>query len=317
LAATPRFQRPTVGERDDIDTSFDDYDDSPVLPQSRVSVRQTAAGDILEDEQQSTSPLQNRRLPAKATAQQPQLGFQDFDSPAPASKKRKVLPLKIDPVDPVIISSSPEPDEGDDLRDDNDFVDPQSPRVEDDSGDSLAEDVLSHSNHPSAISRFKAKIPALEQVENMPRSTFKAISRGDRMTDPGVPTALPDIFSPSKRKGKQDYVPGGSADLVRSWVLNIAAQESQAARSDEHVVSVVHSDKDSSGRFTIILDENGKHWLLPHQQSEARGDTMSSLERIRAGCQILFKGHATRWKVPVACSSLHEVTVAAYWDFLQ
>lgn len=41
---------------------------------------------------------------------------------------------------------------------------------------------------------------------------------------PSLDFTLPDAFSPSRRRGQRAYIHGGHAEIVRSWVLDVAAR---------------------------------------------------------------------------------------------
>jgi hypothetical protein len=134
---------------------------------------------------------------------------------------------------------------------------------------------------------------------------------------PGQTTSgavLPDIFSPSRRKGKKDYMPGSSADLVRSWILAIPAQESHGQELSEEILLVMEVHNDSSGRFAIATDDSGSRWLLPEQQEKVGTSSRLTLSALRPGAQIRVKGRATRWGLDLDSQESNAVTVAAYWE---
>jgi hypothetical protein len=216
---------------------------------------------------------------------------------------------------PITISSSPDHDELE--ADDSASDGPDLAGLESDSGDNLDEDKILQHTQPASTSRFRVATPASEHNELFPRKTFKATSGEHHRNNPAGATALPDVFSPSKPKGKHDYAATGSANLVRSWILDVAAQESQTPQTDEHVIIVAYVVKDASGRFAIVLDQDGRSWLLPHQDTKFRGGFGLDLNQVCQGSRVLIKGYATQWKVHITSSTLQEPTVAAYWDLYQ
>ena len=170
-------------------------------------------------------------------------------------------------------------------------------------------------NHESTrMARFRPVSSELDYPSPMSRMIFKSdlddVSAG-RVTN--GPT-LPDIFSPPRRKGKKDYIPGSSADVVRSWILAIPAQESHSQELSEELFSIAEVRSDSSGRFAIVTDDSGSRWLLPEQQDKVGTGTKSLLSALRPGSQLLVKGRATRWRLDFDTTGSNTVDAAAYWE---
>ena len=161
------------------------------------------------------------------------------------------------------------------------------------------------------FARFRPKIS--EPLSPLSKTVFKinpdTISPGQTAGGP----VLPDIFSPSRRKGKRDYASGSNADLVRSWILAIPAQESQGQEMSEETISIDDAHCDSSGRFVVATDINGSRWLLPDQPENGRPGLSWSLSAVCRGCRIVVKGRATRWNLNLGTDKSNTVTVAAYW----
>lgn len=307
--ATPRFQQSTPRIQDDIQTSFEDEETSPALPENngRPEGRPTTNDDE-DDDGHTSSPLRNRL----GKVDQDDIEHDDIGSSplqhrqrplAPVSKRRKVShPPESDNID------SP-PDEL--LIDDiNRRLDDGIPASDSDLEDELGlHTTRAARDDPGRKARFK--LPASEdtQPSPLPRTIFRAIP-SDVQDQTSSGSVLPDIFSPSRRKGKKDYVAGGSADTVRNWILGIATQESHSESLYEEVVSIVEVSNDNSGRFAVAIDENGSRWLLPEQQKGGVALTSS----LRPGARILIKGRATRWPIYFSTDSSASMTVAAYWE---
>ena len=291
FAATPRFQRPNSIPRpqDDIETAFDDDDYSPILLKGRPTPGRKDVHEAIEDESEGTSPLLSKGI---------------F---TPVTKRRKIESSKGE--GPITISSSPDEEElgGIENHHQHNLLEPQS--------DGEEESDLDVNSPEVKVSRFKVASRGPAEPNSVSRGLFKSTAEGGHPGNATTGTALPDIFSPSRRKGKRDYVPGGTADLVRNWVLSIAAQEPQITASDEVVVVISQIKEDSSGRFVLVVDEDGSQWLLPEQHNAGVSSTVSQ-GGLCPGWKLLLKGHATKWAVPFGSHNLNDVMVAAYWEVL-
>ncbi|KIX00819.1 uncharacterized protein Z518_09884 [Rhinocladiella mackenziei CBS 650.93] len=292
FTATPRFQRPLAPPRDDIQTSFDEYE-SPTSANIRVTGNRNDA--IEFGDEGSPTQYRNRIL-------------------TPVTKRRKISHPGPIPDEAITISSSPDLDELNNV-DPRDLSD--SPVSQFDLEDNLEIPVKpTETDKSSRITRFKPTTPVSVQSTSLPRTVFKSLAEEAPHGPSGDVPVLPDVFSPSRRKGKRDYVSGGSAALVRSWVLNIAAQESQPTKLSEMVIVIAHVRKDTSGRFVVATDESGTRWLLPDQQQKRDAGIKSSLTGLRPGVRLLLKGQSTKWSLHIGPPALTDVVVAAYWENL-
>ena len=229
----------------------------------------------------------------------------------PVSKRRKVSHPGAGGIEPITASS---PAEDNALSPQLDFDSSASQSdLDDDFGQSLRPPI----NEESArLARFRPIASVLTQSSPVSRTIFKAISE-DNAEKPLISNSvLPDVFSPSRRRGKKDYVPGGNADLVRSWVLGITAQESQSQSRSEQTLALHDVCHDSSGRFTTVTDENGSRWLLPEQQEKAGTGGKFSCSDLHPGARIRLKGQATKWALVLDSPDLKDITVAAYWEIV-
>jgi hypothetical protein len=106
-------------------------------------------------------------------------------------------------------------------------------------------------------------------------------------------TPLPDTFSPSRRRGKRDYIPGGLADTVRGWVLELGTSISKPGASTElsKTVRVARVQHDIEGRCATVQDELGERYLLVNQgQGREVGD-------LRVGHVVEMQGEGTSWGI--------------------
>ncbi|OCT47747.1 hypothetical protein CLCR_03570 [Cladophialophora carrionii] len=317
--ATPRFQQSTQ-KTDDIQTSFDDEADSPLF-NGRLTIASGASVDVVDDDERSPSPLYHRTgdlgvdshchaEDESSPLQQRQVAF------AYTAKRRKVIHPGINVAELINDSSPSEDDRSDDV---DHLSDAESPASSSELEDDLTSAVRRTPNEDSGrLSHFRslASEPRRPGPSSKPafRTNPEDISHGQVVSGP----VLPDIFSPSRRKGKKDYIPGGTADLVRSWVLAIPTQESHGHGQSlsEEAVSITQIKTDSSGRFWLATDDNGAQWLLPLQQEKAGAGSLVSLSALRPGARILVKGQATKWRLNLDSCGSSTVTVAAYWEIV-
>ena len=192
----------------------------------------------------------------------------DYVNPStPLPKRRKLCAssnLKIR--DAVDISSSSEAEEspGSDSNDHQREEDEERTRIDDDKLRSSPELVT-----PTMPTRFKIPLTKTDTMQSaQQRSAFRPFAK-DSHLNAVAEHALPDAFSPSRRKGQKSYTPGGLADAVRNWVLNVAAEESQLKRAEE-TVNLESAVMDRSGRAIVANDDNGNRWILVGDQPSGR-----------------------------------------------
>lgn len=242
----------------------------------------------------------------------------DLNPSTPITKKRKAFHIQNKKPEPITISSSPEYDE--EAEQEEDLIPyraTDSPIAHYLSDDELDE-AIETPDQPevTTTSRFKDTTSGPKMAASVFRGAFRSLPRNENALQINDGSALPDVFSPSKRNGKHDYTATGNAELVRQWVLNIAAQQSQVAQQ-QHEIVVAEVKPDSSRRFVVALDTDGYEWLVPGQYQEPRTSLQSSLNDIRPGTKLILKSEATRWTAPVGTStSKKEIAVAAYWEVL-
>ena len=237
-----------------------------------------------------------------------------LDPITPSAKRRKVSTSDQRSRDVIHISSSPEPD----------ALVPYDSDDEKHAGKGLAQvetDGHQYSLSPELVTppmptRFKTPATKGNAIKPLqPKASFKPFKRE------GHPSAeanfnLPDAFSPSRKKGKRDYVSGGLADTVRNWVLNAATEESQRSKRDENVITVKAASMDRSGRALEVTDEDGYRWLLLGEQGGDNGGvSLATLARVCKRGKVHVRGTFTNWRISLSNqSSGNEVLVAAQWD---
>ncbi|KAG9790934.1 hypothetical protein KCU88_g1216, partial [Aureobasidium melanogenum] len=294
---TPRFQSVVRREKDDIQTSFDDDDIvTPSVPKFRVSLPPQDSIEPENDELGRISPLQSRNKIS-----------------TPVTKRRKVSHAKSELGETITISSSPEVVERqeDDHHEDEGLLGWESGSQED---DDIAVNTPGQ-NETNNSTRFRPGPAASAGKASLPRAVFKSVAEDAQPRSVGSGAVIPEVFSPSKRKGKRDYIPGGSADIVRSWVLNVAAQESQAGPAADLTFVIQRVIKDRSGRFVVVLSDDGSSWLLPAEHQKGFAGPKTILIGVIPGSRVLIKGHAMKWPLHFG-TPLGDVRVAASWELI-
>lgn len=128
-----------------------------------------------------------------------------------------------------------------------------------------------------------------------------------RGPQPYLDYALPDAFSPSRRRGQHEYIEHGHAEVVRSWVLDIAARSgvndaqhstgrSAFAEANTFTIAeVIHRDVDD--RFAIIsTSDQDYRWMLvdtdsrPHLPTIAGPTPKLRVERLHEGSRFVLRG---------------------------
>ena len=143
------------------------------------------------------------------------------------------------------------------------------------------------STSTSAIPRFKTPAAPASNLHST-----KPIFKPPPPSQLGLNTTpLPDAFSPSRRRGKRDYIPGGLADTVRNWVLELGTSVSKPGSEQSKTVTVARIQHDVEGRCTTIRDEPGEQYLLVSQGQQ------SDASSVRIGDIIEINGGGTSWSI--------------------
>lgn len=150
-----------------------------------------------------------------------------------------------------------------------------------------------HLKTPTKISHFsRFRVPTKDQSSaTVPLPSFQSrlLSSSTSSTSylhPKIDSVLPDAFSPSRRRGAREYIRGGFAETVRSWVLDIATRASAATAmtlsetgqgETERVVQVVL--REPSGRFAVVRTVTSNSATDDTVMSEGRNEAESTVEQ--------------------------------------
>lgn len=160
-------------------------------------------------------------------------------------------------------------------------------------------------NQQPAPTKTEQPLPSF-QSRLLAASTASSPGPHLRGPHPSLDFVLPDAFSPSRRRGHHEYIERGHAEVVRNWVLDIAARSGvgdmlsmnrqQPPDIDANtfkVKDIVHRDGDD--RFAIVsTDDHEYTWMLVDTDPKSRailGVTHKSrIERLHEGSRFVLKG---------------------------
>lgn len=223
----------------------------------------------------------------------------DFGTPMP--KRRKVTRRQAAASEPIQISSSP-----------SDTA-PQSPDLSDAEDRNLS--AIGYAT-PQTTSRFRTPVALLTAEDTRPsKPAFKPIDHGSLALG-NMNSVLPEAFTPSRKKGKPDYVPGGLADTLRSWILQVSTDESQRDGKDEPDILVKEAALDRSGRVIAISADDERQWLLTGPQPWSSSSiSKDSVTRISERGKVVVHGTSTHWHVPLeTLGQGPDIQVVGQWD---
>jgi hypothetical protein len=239
----------------------------------------------------------------------------NIDPITPLRKRRKVsIPQSHKPGDAIAISSSPDPDE----QFGQHSGDEHMPSDEDRHADHGCKHVASSPDlvTPPMPTRFRTPVTKAEVTKPATsKPSFRPFAKDKHLAAEST-LALPDAFSPSRRKGRRDYLYGGLADTVRNWVLNAATEESHHHPRLERMIDVEEAVMDPSGRAIVAISSERERWLLVGVQGRGTADALASmLETIRGRGKVMLKGSSTNWLLPIKDADGRQVVhVATQWD---
>lgn len=314
VAASPysrasQFSARGTSQREEITTSFGEDDASPSLTRKAVvdaagndDVVYGEDGDEVLEPQRTVRDVFHDEQSVAGFNSEGQADWQYPDAETPMPKRRKVSRPQIDLHEPINISSSPSD------------VMPHSPAISESGDDGLSP---AKPATPHTTSRFRAAGPPVNVQDDhrSSRPAFKAVeSRSSTLDILG--SVLPEAFTPSRRKGKHDYLHGGLADTVRSWVLQISTEESQRGNRYEQETVLSAAAVDRSRRSITATDSSGTQWLLAGSQPwSSTSISRSSVERMNEGKEVTIRGSSTTWTVPLQSLGLGpNIRVAGQWD---
>lgn len=323
--------------KDDIETSFDDEEDeiaSPLLntrPASSTFIHSKGRDGIEDDEANVNAtatrgdyrsvprhtPPNNDHQDEEEVDRSYNLGSPRADFSSPLPKRQKISHQPAPMTEPIEVSSSPSTARS---------ASPESVDGQDNAGlasvdlynkeQDFMEDIK---DEETTSTRFRIPRPETADSRNdNDRPSVRNAFKGHALhAAPWVETPLPATFSPSKRKGKQDYLYRGAAETVRSWILDIANEQNNEAGDVKITHSITTRSTDSSGRFHLVEDENKDTWLLVNQDNQQKRfshKTANSREK-----EFRVKGTGRSWLASVGDSdkgtqSSHSIHVAVLWD---
>jgi hypothetical protein len=307
--STVRFTGFSGRGKEEIDTSFEDDEASSPAPTHRFYTPiATASVDLINDDGDG-SPLLYReerddevRDPAysrtRAEHADRDLGCNTIDFETPLKKRRK---LSMSEVCDDVISTYSSPnlkailaeDESDNDRGDHDGKETTVVRDENRITSNTATLAL-----PKRFRMLNSGAAGIQRPQTGP--TFRPFPQ-DGQGQVEADLALPDAFSPSRKKGKVDYVSGGLASTARSWILGIAGEESQR-RSRHHTrIKVKEVCMDRSGRAVHVIASDEAEYVLAAEQGDG-GVVASTAHRTRIieKGELSLRGTSTTWQLPVA-----------------
>jgi hypothetical protein len=288
LPSRHRFSSSLSRPRDAIDDASDEDD---ILAGSRSDELSRENGD---DDLSDLLYLEQLRGNKAAQPLEPE---QDARQPGELSRKRRrIYATETATEDVFAISSSPSPKEDHPTQiseDEGPQANITSIRSLEDAERPAAESDEEVSCLPigtlSATTATRFRIPTLA-VFPPPRSSARPAFKLPPVQNvasagQSAASSLPDAFSPSRRRGKKDYVPGGSADTVRNWVLALAAEESKTTQIYTESFRVERMrDGHHENRCVLVEDENGRKWILVNESAKAGSNSM--LRKVTVGCSV-------------------------------
>ncbi|KAJ9658647.1 hypothetical protein H2201_007727 [Coniosporium apollinis] len=151
--------------------------------------------------------------------------------------------------------------------------------------------------------------PALSQVTNQQQPTSRRPAfrlPQQHQLDSGSREPLPDIFSPHRRG--QKFVPGGMADIVRGWVMDVGSgvtAQGRAGRTrsgSEPVLSLQAAEVTSTEALTLVrgltVDGKGRNEVIREKRAVLAGKARGGdVERVRKGDMVGIR--APSWDIEV------------------
>lgn len=215
---------------------------------------------------------------------------EEDDFPQPATKRLKTSSERAKHQDAILISSS-------DSETSDHYKEQSTHHSTSKAFDSdLSDDVLlsseKHTRPSATILRFKTPAPPMPSTQQPSKPIFKPPLPSQLTQN----TPLPETFSPSRGRGRREYIPGGHADTIRNWVLELAAAEfglKQEVEGKKRMLIVTEVRHDVEGRCAMVRDEKGVEWLLVSQGVPGVAGTAG----IRVGIVVEMNGEGTTWRI--------------------
>jgi hypothetical protein len=321
-----RFSSSFPRQRDAIDDASDEDDDARAAgkPEDLAYDDEDDLGDLLFLEK-----LRKTKAPESAGGQHNVHGLESMPRKRPRTSR-------IDPtMEDIAMSSSPSPEPAYSahVSDTQDYYvgfsiaesveDIEAPVATSD------EDFTSSPTGPtSTFASSKFRKPKPSSLFSMPapstRLAFKTPQVQTAATmEQSATSSLPDAFSPSRRRGKKDYMLGGAADAVRSWVLAFAPDEPKAGQTYTERFKVAETTDDyPEGKCLLVTGENGRRWLLINESAKAGGrGSDTTARKVRIGCSVGIRASSPAVNLQLDCpvqlneSSCDETrTITSEWS---
>ena len=312
FAKTPRFASNNKSV-DDIDVDFESSDSSPteVKAQRAAGTAHHGYDDLVEEDEKVDTDLDNSRSrftkqwkvnPHGQDAQRTTRNsyniqeVEEDESTELTLKRPRTFSESTKHREAILISSSgsEEDVQYNQNLDDHDHKVTEAAKDASDLDSDFDDFIPSSPSHnrasTSTIPRFKAPVvPASEVPKTKP--IFKPPPLPQNRLDS---TPLPDTFSPSRRRGKRDYIQGGYADTVRNWVLELGtsiAKPSSSSSGQARSLRVASVQHDVEGRCATIQDEQGEGYLLVSQEPQ------SDASSVEVGSVVEISGEGTSWRI--------------------
>ena len=229
------------------------------------------------------------------------VGRQGNGLETPMPKRRKRAHSQTPARNAIAVSSSPSAPSN-----------PDSPGVLTDNEDVELPDTAITS---TTTSRFRTPAPVVKSEDPRTKPIFRPPD-SESAISAEMTTTLPEAFTPSRKKGKRDYVSGGLADTVRSWVLQAAAEETQRGTTEERSILVGDVVVDQSRRGISCMDNHDRQWLLVGIGPWDNSVPVSRIvEYLRDSGRVVVRGTATSWAVSSGAGEVaDDLLVASHWD---
>ncbi|KAL9623907.1 MAG: hypothetical protein Q9160_001899 [Pyrenula sp. 1 TL-2023] len=329
FASTPRFGgskwATTVQQCDD--SGIEDADSSPASP-SRPDLSNSLAikegDDILDHDDNIFSPKRRIDVPSWTDQDDHSIAGQakceaDEDSSMdeltnPMLRKRRRNQRKRKQA--IEISSSPSPSSPGLLSEPEDFSHRQS--SEPPSSPALQSPTTSKA--PLLFRTKEALSPHADTVPWKNKPTFRLPPHRENST---TNKNLPDAFSPSRRRSKgKDYIAGGMADTLRSWIITLTAEDHgkrhraqlNAPELYNRTLVVRHFRKDLNRHCTTVMTEDGSTVLLLGEGGSPGN------QALHEGSRVSLHGGKMYWEIeaPGTGSQCNlKIGVSALWDVLE
>ncbi|KAL9114663.1 MAG: hypothetical protein Q9227_001341 [Pyrenula ochraceoflavens] len=331
--SSPRFNKPTYSQKDDGEhnsNAIQDPGSSPPLPSSRSFSSSLKANhaeenvsrfhnDPLSDDEEITDQFRFSVRSQGANGRQQDSMYDsardddDINGRAADSRKRR----RIDSGHDAIWLSSSSPSSPTRVGSSENDGQPEerpssSPLL---SSPTMTGRSLPRFRYPDQITSDNDYVPVSRPSFRLPAATS---------TGHNTEITLPEAFSPSRRRGKgKDYITGGMADTMRSWIVGLSAEDhghtshatGDARRLYGRTARIVALEQDADRRCSIVRCDDGAVIML------AGNGGSHQVQQIRVGSLIGIKQGRMLWGFESGAllgeGSSARIEVSISWDVLQ